>query len=321
VSDPYAQQPRPSDEPPSQPFQPMSYDLSPEYSTPPQQPPQPPPYYPAGPDPYAQQPYADQPPYPGAPASGAPYPGQPASGVPYPEPSSYGAPAYGPPAQPGYDPNFGPPPAYGAPPGYPGAPGMPGLAPPPPPKKKRTGLKVTLGIVAAVIVVCGIASCAIGYPILSQQGATVSAPQELPGNLVKDADDEMQSTIDGLEKQLKSDLNADQVAAAFYKDTQDDTRPVLLVAATTLILQPEKELNSAFKGINSSDLQISNITKYDAGKLGGYLKCGGGKTSDIDVAACVWTDHGSAGIAFFFKRTVDDSAALFRQIRETVEKR
>ncbi len=180
---------------------------------------------------------------------------------------------------------------------------------------------MTLGILGALVLVCGVLSCVFGYPIISESGAKISAPATLPGGLTKDDSAENQTTVDQLERDLKSDVGASDAVAAFYKDGQDDTKPVLMVAATTLILFPSSEIDDAFKGIQESDLQISNIATYSAGKLGGYVKCGSGTTSGVDIAACVWTDHGSAGIAFFFKRPIAEAAKLFVQIREAVETR
>jgi hypothetical protein len=333
----------------------MSYDLSPEYSSGSGQPPSgsydpnygsygQPGYGQQGQPGYGQQ---GQPGYgqqgqPGYGQQGQPgygqQPGYGPSGQPGYGPSGqpgYGQqPGYGPPSQPDYGPGYGQPPGYGQqPPGYGDQPGYappsydsgfpsgPPLVPPAPVKKKRRGLKITLGILGALALVCGVLSCVIGYPIVKESGAKISAPNTLPGGLTKDDSEENQTTVDQLESDLKSDVGATDAVAAFYKDAQDDTKPVLMVAATTLILFPSSEIDDAFKGIQESDLKIGNITTYPAGKLGGHVKCGSGTTSDVAIAACVWTDHGSAGIAFFFKRPVAEAATLFVKIREAVETR
>jgi hypothetical protein len=324
----------------------MSYDLSPEYSSGSGQPPSgsyDPNYGSYGPSgqpgygPQGQPGYGPQ----GQPGYGPQgQPGYGPSGQPgYGQQPGYGAPGqqpgYGPPGQPDYGQGYGqPPPGYGqqqpgygdqagyAPPSYDsGFPAGPPLVPPTPVKKKRRGLKITLGILGALALVCGVLSCVIGYPIVKESGAKIAAPDTLPGGLTKDDSSENQTTVDQLESDLKSDVGATDAVAAFYKDGQDDTKPVLMVAATTLILFPSSEIDDAFKGIQESDLKIGGITTYPAGNLGGYVKCGSGTTSDVAIAACVWTDHGSAGIAFFFKRPVAESASLFVKIREAVETR
>src|SRR5690348_13427309 len=220
---------------------------------------------------------ASQPGYGGQPGYGAPQPGYGGEQPGYGQPPGYGQ------QQPGYGaPSYSPPPYdSGFPPGPP-------IVPPAPVKKKRTGLKVTLGILGALVVVCGVLCGVFGYPILSESGAKITAPATLPGGLTKDDSQENQTTDDELERDLKSDVGATDAVAGFYKDAQDDTKPVLMVAATTLILFPSSEIDDAFKGIQQSDLQISNITKYPAGKLGGYVKCGTGTTSGVNIVACVW---------------------------------
>ena len=287
MSDPYAQPPRPADEPPSQPFQPMSYDLAPEFSTP-SNPAPPPAYPPASGAPYAAPPQPYQQGY-QAPGYAAPQPG---SGVP-------GGPVVPPPG------SVGPPPV-----GFPAAPAAP--------RRKGRGLTIALSIVGAVVVLCGVLSCVFAYPIISESGATVSAPNELPGGLTKDTSTSMQQNLDELTRQFKSDFSADQAVAGFYNDSEG--HQVLLVAATGLILFPDTEVDDAFKDADS-DFNVTNVASHDAGKLGGTVKCGSGTISDVNMTACIWADHGSAGAGFFLEREVSESIELFLQIREAVEKR
>lgn len=264
--------PRPSDdEPRSQPFQPQSYDLAPEYGT--------------------QQ----------APSAGS-YQQQPG---PYGPPQSY--PSY---QQPAYqDPYQASAPPYQ----------QPFTPPVPPPPRRGKGLKITLGILGALFLVCGVLSCVFLYPVISASSTAVSAPETLPGGLTKETSDDMQKIVDQMERDLRNDVgNVDQVAAGIYS-AGDPTKLVVLVAATSTVLFPDTEVEDAFKGFNSAGGGVSGKTSYPAGTLGGTVKCGTGTEDNLPMTLCAWSDHGSVGIAIFINRELKDSADLFTQIRAAVE--
>ncbi|GAA0734215.1 hypothetical protein Drose_32215 [Dactylosporangium roseum] len=295
----------PDDEPRSQPFQPMSYDLAPEFGTPP---------------PASNPPRASEPQYGGSQYGGSQYggPAAPASGG-YQQPG----PAY--PVSGGHPPQ----PAYPGPvpqPVYPGpamASPVPPLMPAPPPKKGN-GLKITLGVVGGIFLICAIAACVFLYPVFSESGAHVTAPPTLPGKLTKANSPTMQQLVDEMESELKTDLGTtDEVAAGIYSDgTTDDI--FILVAATSTILFPDTELDNAFKslsGESSGGLTLGASTKYDPGKWGGTLKCATGTSDDVRMTMCAWADHGSLGIGVFVNRGASESAALFRDIRDVVQSR
>lgn len=290
--------PRPSDdEPRSQPFQPQSYDLAPEFGT--QQTPsdgsyqqQPGPYgppqsYPAPQQPYQQPAYQD--PYqPSAP----PYQQQP-----------FQQPAYQQPAFPGPGPAYTP--------------------PPPAPPRKGKGLKITLGVLGALFLVCAVISCVFLYPIISASGTTVTAPATLPGGLTKETSDSMQKIVDGMERDLRNDVgDVDQVAAGIYSDG-DQQKLVVLVAATSTVVFPDDEIKDAFSGFNESvtGSGVGAQVDYPAGDLGGTVKCATGTEKGVPMTMCAWADHGSVGIAVFVGRELQEAAALFLQIRQVVESR
>lgn len=283
--------PRPSDdEPRSQPFQPQSYDLAPEFGT--QQTP-------------TDGSYQQQPgPY-GPPQS---YQGQqPAFQDPY-QPSA-------PPYQQAYQPSYQQPAYPGPGPAYP-------PPPPPVPPRKGKGLKITLGIVGALFLVCGVLSCVFLYPVISASGTAVTAPETLPGGLTKETSAEMQTIVDEMERDLRNDVgDVDQVAAGIYSDG-DVQKLVVLVAATSTVLFPDDEVKDAFSGFNTTGgANLGGQTSYPAGDLGGTVKCASGTEDDLPMTLCAWADHGSVGIAIFIGRELKESADLFLQIRPVVETR
>ncbi len=284
--------PRPSDdEPRSQPFQPQSYDLAPEFGT--QQTPsdgsyqqQPGPYGPPQSYPAQQQPYQQ--------------PG-------YQDPYQASAPPYQPP--------------YQQQPFQPPVPG-PAFPPPPPPARRGRGLKITLGVLGALFLVCAVISCVFLYPVISASGTTVTAPATLPGGLNKETSEQMQTIVDQMEADLRNNVgDVDHVAAGIYSDG-DPQKPVVLVAATSTILFPDDEIEDAFKGFYATaGGGVGGRTSYPAGDLGGTVKCATGNEDELAMTLCVWADHGSVGIAVFVGRELQEAADLFLQIRQAVESR
>ncbi|MFG2040702.1 hypothetical protein [Dactylosporangium sp. NPDC048998] len=290
----------------------MSYDLAPEFGTPP-------PANNAGPYPGSEQAAQPVPPVsaqPGYPVSGQPgYPAQSRPGYP-----ASGQPGY-PSVQPGYpvsaQPSAYQQPAYQHPPAY--------LPPPPPPPKKGKGLKITLGVLGGVFLVCAIAACVLVYPFLAEGTSHVSAPPTLPGNLTKDSSDSSATLAGKLESSLRKDVSGlEEVAAGVYTPGDSDLQHlVVLVAATGSFLFPSSQVDDAFSGFDSSgDDSLGTPTSYDAGKLGGTVKCADG-TSSTEAASkfamCVWADHGSVGLVLFLGRSAGESASQFVQIREVVQ--
>lgn len=307
------------DEPRSEPFRPMSYDLAPEYGTPPPV---------NAPGPYGQQPPPPPQPYGQPPVSAQPYGQPPVSAQPYGQPpvsaqptSPYGQPAY---QQPG--------PAYPQPtPVYqPPVPG-PGFAPPPPPKKGK-GLKITLGVVGGVFLVCAVIACVAFYPIYRDAGAHVSAPPTLPGGLTKQTSDEADALKSSMETDLKGSIDSiEEVETGVYSDEKDDdpTHIVVMVAATGTFFSPGSEVDAAFRGFgsNSGLTTVTSPTEYPAGNLGGTAKCGssqynlGTGTQSLKVSMCVWADHGSVGMVLFMGQDVSTASSRFVAIREAVQTR
>ena len=141
--------------------------------------------------------------------------------------------------QPAYQPQFpGPGPAYTP-------------APVTPPRKGK-GLKITLGVLAAVFLVCAVISCVFLYPVFSASGTDVTAPATLPGGLTKQTSDQMQTIVDQMERDLRNDVgDVDQVAAGIYSNG-DSQKLVVLVAATSTVLFPDDEIEDAFSGFNAT---------------------------------------------------------------------
>jgi hypothetical protein len=277
------------------------------------------------PPPYGGSP--QEPPYGGSPQS-PPYGGSPTYGAPQ-QSSPYGQPPspYEQQPQPGYEqPAWGAPQQpYGAPqPPY-GAPGSapPGMFPPPPVKKRRVGriLAIIGGSLALVLVLCcGGAYFFGGRDIIRESNASLSTPQNVAG-LKKSTNPQLQPVIDQATTGLKKEVGFDDIIAAFYEDPKDPQKIVMLIGGTKLFLRPDSELDSAFKGFDDEGGQVKGVTDVDPGDLGGKARCGTADQQGVSVSLCAWADHGSLVMGMFLNRSVDESAALLRQIRSEILKR
>jgi len=201
--------------------------------------------------------------------------------------------------------------------------GAPGSFPVPgPPPAKRTGLKIGLSILAAVVALCvGGAVIAVVKNMATPEGypATLSAPDQVAG-LTKQTDADLQKNAEELASSLKDQTKATTAVAAYYAKEGDDTHLVAFWGATAKLRNAGAELDAAFKGATESTA-LSDIHAVPVGSLGGQVKCGSGEMQQVPIALCIWADGGSMGAALFFNRTVDESAPLFISIREGVTHR
>lgn len=230
-------------------------------------------------------------------------------------------PPVGPPPSPaGYPPPTYPPAGYPQQPAYPGPIPYAG-APMPAPRKRNRGWLIALSVVAVVLLACCGVGAVIIAPYVGQYPSSIDAPSHLAG-----LDRVQNPQIDQLGGQLTDQLKKKNVrlgnaVAGLYSAQGAEAQPVLVVGATGLVFSPSKEVDSAFQGMADSGLQVSARTDYDAGRLGGTVRCATSSIARFDLSVCVWGDHGSVGMGIFYNRPVTESAALFLKIREEMLKR
>jgi hypothetical protein len=306
--------------------------------------------------PYPEQPYSGQP-YPGQPAPGQPY-GQPTSGQPYGRPGPgqpYGQPAPGQPypgqayGQPNPDvpssvppqPGF-PPPAYGAQPGYPGG---------EPPKRRSKALPIVLVALAVVLVLCvggGTAAVllvrnstddvaeaiesAAPQPTRTTAAPTTEAaptpteaatitvvePKKLGGR-PKLTDEQFAGIAEQLESELSQAPGATTSVGALY-GTPTKRDIVVIAGVAAPVDDPTAELNGTFFGAGVGGLDVTGITKVDAGPLGGEAKCGKANASGVNMALCAWADDGSVGWIIWYFKSVKQARGEFVKLRGEIEK-
>ncbi|GIJ78525.1 hypothetical protein SAMN05443287_109252 [Micromonospora phaseoli] len=179
-------------------------------------------------------------------------------------------------------------------------------------------------LVVAVLVVLALAGIGTlgtwGWRIVQQKDAQITTPDQVAG-LTRDGSERASSTADYLRSGLAADIELDSSFGAVYQDPADAGRSVLLFGGTTLLWQPERDLESLFGLMADEAGAVNGLRDVSPGRLGGVMKCGSTSGEGGDFAVCGWADHGSVAIAMFPLRSVDESAQLLREIREAVQTR
>ena len=159
-----------------------------------------------------------------------------------------------------------------------------------------------------------------GWRIAQQRDATLETPARVAG-LTLDNSERARETADYLETGFAADIRLDESIGAVYADPGAPDRSVLLFGGTTLIWQPERDLDRLFELVSDDQSTVTNLTEVPAGTLGGVMKCGGTSAPEGELVVCGWADHGSVALAMFPDRTVNESAELLREIREGIQTR
>ncbi|MER6758306.1 hypothetical protein ABT235_29500 [Micromonospora echinofusca] len=176
----------------------------------------------------------------------------------------------------------------------------------------------------AVAALVGLAGAAVlgtaGMRIAQQKDADLATPDRVAG-LVRDDSDRARSTSDYLRSGFAADIDLDSSFGIVYRDPADEKRSVLVFGGTTLLWQPERDLDSLFKLLTDETGKVTGLRKVPAGRLGGVMKCGTTSGDGGDFAVCGWADHGSVVMAILPGRAVEDAGQLFRSIRAEIQTR
>lgn len=179
-------------------------------------------------------------------------------------------------------------------------------------------------MVLTVALVAGLAGLgalgAGGWRVWEQKDTDLTTPAKVAG-LTRDDSERARSTADYLRDGFAADIDLDKSFGTVYSDPADAKRAVLVFGGTTLLWQPERDLNSLFGLMADSTGKVTGLREVDAGRLGGVMKCGTTSGDGGDFAVCGWADHGSAVMAMFPGRSVAEATGLFRQLREGIQNR
>lgn len=180
--------------------------------------------------------------------------------------------------------------------------------------------RVALGA-ALLVALVGVAGFgAAGWRVYAQKDATLTMPEAAAG-LRRDDSDRARSTAEYLRNGLAADIELDRSVGAVYQDPTDPKRAVLLFGGTTLLWQPERDLDSLFRLMSDATGTVEGLREVAAGDLGGVMKCGRTSGPDGNFAICGWADHGSVVLAMFPDREPADAGALMRKLRTAIQTR
>nr|MDT0662336.1 hypothetical protein [Micromonospora sp. DSM 115978] len=179
---------------------------------------------------------------------------------------------------------------------------------------------IVLGAALAVGLVGAATLGTAGWRIATQRDASLQTPATVAG-LTLDDSERAQATAEYLRTGLAADIALDASVGAVYADPADPARSVLLFGGTTLIWQPERDLDRLFRLVADDDAGVTGLREMRAGQFGGVLKCGTTATPEGDLAVCGWADHGSVALAMFPGRDVAEAGDLMREIRDSVQTR
>jgi hypothetical protein len=188
-----------------------------------------------------------------------------------------------------------------------------------PAARKPQRLWILAAILAAAVLVIGAFFGPTTMRVIAQKDATLAMPDTI-GNLTRDDSDAAKATATDLVTALRASIELDASQGAVYSN-EDQT--VMLFGGTTLLWNPEQELDTVLTLMEDKDEQgLRDLKMVDPGPLGGIMKCGLSEAlSASAMAICGWADHGSIALALFPAHTADEAAALLRDLRAASLKR
>jgi hypothetical protein len=192
------------------------------------------------------------------------------------------------------------------------------------PVKKRTGLKVFVIVLGAILVLCSGVLSIGALTIHDSYPADVALGDTVAG-LGRIDDPDLQSGAEDVVAALKTGRGVREAVAGVYAKDGDAQHPIMILAAAGLFLRPEKELLSGMTEFNTDGFSLDEPLDIEPGPLGGAAKCSLGalqvdEATSIDFILCGWADYGSIGLAGFFNTKESAAAAdMVVEIRKAVE--
>ncbi|RKN19164.1 hypothetical protein D7147_17465 [Micromonospora musae] len=190
--------------------------------------------------------------------------------------------------------------------------------------ERRVGWSRRRRIVWGAALVVGLAGAGVlgvaGWRVAQEKDTRIASPDQVAG-LSRDDSERARSTADYLRSGFAADIELDRSFGTVYRDPTDEKRSVLLFGGTTLLWQPERDLDSLFGLMADETGKVTGLREVPAGELGGVMKCGTTSGDGGDFAVCGWADHGSVVLGMFPGRSVDDAGELFGDIRNVIQTR
>jgi hypothetical protein len=225
-------------------------------------------------------------------------------------------PGYGPPQKP---PRYGPPPQkpprYGPPPQK-----SPRYRPPPvPPQFPRKRRKWPWVLLTMALLCAGCCGGAFLWSkqIYDQYPASAATDATVAGLTAVEDD-----TADQVVNRLRGSIDTEQIDEARFSVVYRDKnkRRVTVFGTTRLVTDPNKAIDASITQL-TSELQLADVHKVDAGPLGGQERCGTGRLDGRSISMCAWADHGSMGVGLFAGRSIESSSPTLQEIRAAIIQR
>ncbi len=189
---------------------------------------------------------------------------------------------------------------------------------------RRSSLLRPRNLVLAGLAVVTLVAAAVFGPIAwelwSEKNVSIVTPPRVAG-LALDDSPGAHDAIDYLRIAVTAGVDLKKTTGAVYADEAGESRSVLFVGGTGVLVSPEQSLSKTFDLIADDASGVDGVHEEAAGPLGGVMRCGSTKTDDGTMSVCGWADHGSLGIAMFPNRPVDQSAELLRAMRKAMQNR
>jgi hypothetical protein len=202
--------------------------------------------------------------------------------------------------------------------------GSPGSPESPAGEARKPSLLRPRNLVIAGLTAAAVISAAVFGPmaweVWSEKDVKIATPTRVAG-LALDDSQGAHDTIDYLRTAIETGVSLNKTTGAVYADEAGQSRSVLFVGGTGVLVTPEQALSKTFGLITDDAGGVDGVHDVPAGPLGGVMRCGTTKTEGTPMAVCGWADHGSLGIAMFPNRPVDQSAELLRTMRKAMQNR
>jgi hypothetical protein len=189
----------------------------------------------------------------------------------------------------------------------------------PPSRLLRPRNLVLLGLAVVALVVAAVFG-PVAWEMWSEKNVRIATPPRVAG-LALDDSQGARDTIDYLRTAVETGVSLKNTIGAVYADEAGESRSVLFVGGTGVLVSPDQALTKTFGLITDDAGGVDSVHDVSAGPLGGVMKCGSTKTDGGSMAVCGWADHGSLGVAMFPNRPVDQSAELLRTMRTAMQNR
>lgn len=190
--------------------------------------------------------------------------------------------------------------------------------PEPPVVRSRFGtgdfrlLPAALGVLTALVVIALVVVGIVGWPVYRDTHRHLVLGESLVGlNRMSDDGGTAVSVWGSFRQGMPGVTN---VLAGSYASADSGKLAATIVVGRRLTLRPAEQGRATMTGLANHAEPVD----YHTGPLGGFIQCAAANADKYERTYCLWVDHGTAGFAVFYGRTVSESAELFGKARQQI---